>query len=73
MEANPLAKMMNPRSIAVFGASENATSVGSRVFANLLADGFEGKIYPINPKHKQVGGLKCYPASSTSAKRSTLP
>ncbi len=62
MDANPLAKMMNPRSVAVYGASESGSSVGSRVFANLRADGFEGKIYPINPKHKQVGGLKCYPS-----------
>ena len=62
MEANPLAKMMNPNSVAVYGASENAESVGGRVFANLVADGFEGKIFPINPKHKKVGGLPCYPS-----------
>ncbi len=62
MDANPLAKMMNPRSIAVYGASENGTSVGSRVFQNLLTDGYDGKIYPINPKHKKVGGLTCYPS-----------
>jgi acetyltransferase len=62
MDANPLAKMMNPRSIAIYGASENGKSVGSRVFLNLKADGFEGKLYPINPKHKQVGGYKCFPS-----------
>ena len=62
MEANPLAKMMNPNSVAVYGASENAESVGGRVFANLIADGFEGKIFPINPKHKKVGGLKYFPS-----------
>lgn len=62
MDANPLARMMNPRSIAVFGASESGKSVGSLVFANLRSDGFEGEIYPINPKHKKVGGLNCYPS-----------
>ncbi|SMH36935.1 bifunctional acetate--CoA ligase family protein/GNAT family N-acetyltransferase [Maritimibacter sp. HL-12] len=62
MDANPLAKMMNPRSIAVYGASESGKSVGSLVFANLRADGFTGPIYPINPKHKTVSGLKCYPS-----------
>ena len=61
MDANPLAKMMNPASIAVYGASDNGKSVGSRVFQNLQADGYQGKIFPINPKHKQVGGLKCFP------------
>ena len=62
MEANPLAKMMNPKSVAIYGASDNTESVGGRVFTNLKADGFEGKMYPINPKHKQVGGLKCFPS-----------
>ena len=60
MNANPLAKMMNPDSIAVFGASDSSKSVGALVFANLVSDGFKGRIYPINPKHKVVGGLQCY-------------
>lgn len=60
MDANPLAKMMNPQSVAVFGASESSKSVGALVFANLVSDGFKGRIHPINPKHKTVGGLKCH-------------
>ncbi|MGH1368426.1 MAG: GNAT family N-acetyltransferase [Maritimibacter sp.] len=60
MQKSPLTPMMNPRSIAVFGASENGTSVGSQVFANLVSDGFDGALYPINPKHKALGGLTCY-------------
>lgn len=62
MQESPLTPMMNPRSIAVFGASENGTSVGSQVFANLVSDGFAGELYPINPKHKKVGGLTCFPS-----------
>ncbi|RME16858.1 MAG: bifunctional acyl-CoA synthetase/GNAT family N-acetyltransferase [Alphaproteobacteria bacterium] len=61
MEANPLARMMNPRSIAVFGASDKADRVGAKVLSNLLADGFEGAIFPINPHHRSVAGLKCFP------------
>lgn len=64
MDANPLSKMMNPNSIAVFGASESVKAVGARVFENLVSDGYKGKIYPINPKHKKVGGLKCYPRAA---------
>ena len=48
--------MINPRSVAVFGASESSASVGARVFANLLAGGFDGPIVPINPKYETVSG-----------------
>ena len=59
---SPLSPMFEPKSIAVFGASEASDSVGSRVFANLQAGGFAGRLVPINPKHKKVGGLQCYPS-----------
>ena len=60
MEDSPLKGMMDARSIAVFGASESSTSVGAQVFANLVTDGFDGALYPINPKHKKVRGIRCY-------------
>ena len=60
MERSQLDTMLNPRSVAVFGASETSQGVGARVFANLLAGGFKGKIVPINPKHKKIGSRKCY-------------
>ncbi len=53
--------LFNPRSIAVFGASESGRSVGSRVFSNLLAGGFQGQLVPINPKYQTVAGKRCYP------------
>ncbi|MEQ9329588.1 MAG: CoA-binding protein, partial [Rhodospirillales bacterium] len=56
----PLEKMFNPRSIALFGASASGTSVGSRVYANLVEGGFGGKIYPVNPKYDSLGEVKCY-------------
>ena len=46
----------NPRSIAVIGASENPRKGGSIVIRNLLNFGFEGKIYPVNPKVGSMGG-----------------
>ena len=57
-----LTKLFNPNSIAVFGASERPNSVGGTAFANLLAAGFKGKLYPINPKHQQVQSQVCYPS-----------
>lgn len=60
MDDNPLKGMMDPASIAVFGASDREGSVGQKVFENLRRDGFEGALYPINPKHKTVQGEASY-------------
>ncbi len=60
MERSQLEPMFNPTSVAVFGASETSTGVGAKVFANLLAGGFDGPIIPINPKHKTVAGHPCF-------------
>lgn len=62
MPHNRLDPFLNPKGIAVFGASESGTSVGSVVFSNLVAGGFAGPTVPINPKHKQVLGHTCYPS-----------
>ncbi|HBZ44488.1 MAG TPA: GNAT family N-acetyltransferase [Maritimibacter sp.] len=68
MDDNPLTGMMDPQSIAVFGASETSQSVGARVFENLVEDGFAGAIYPVNPKHKKVRGLTCYTSATAVGK-----
>ena len=60
MGPNALQPLFDPRSIAVFGASARADSVGAKVFANLLAGGFAGPVIPINPKHKTVAGQPCF-------------
>ncbi|GAB2874865.1 bifunctional acetate--CoA ligase family protein/GNAT family N-acetyltransferase [Pseudoduganella ginsengisoli] len=51
-----------PRSVAVIGATERPGSVGATVLRNVLAGGFGGPIYPVNPKHQTVGGRRCYHA-----------
>jgi acetyltransferase len=56
-----LDRLFAPNAVAVFGASEKADAVGARVFRNVVEGGFAGSIYPINPKHAQVGGYTCYP------------
>ncbi len=48
-----------PRSVAVFGASERAGSVGAVVLRNILQGGFEGNVWPVNPRHRSVMGLPC--------------
>ncbi|MHC4085290.1 MAG: acetate--CoA ligase family protein [Planctomycetota bacterium] len=57
--------VMNPRSIAVVGATNRAGSVGLAVFRNILDAGFQGLLYPVNPKVKSVQNVKAYPKLSS--------
>jgi len=52
-----LATLLQPRSIAVIGASTRLESLGGKTFANLLAAGFTGHIHPVNPKAEVVQGV----------------
>lgn len=56
-----LQALVDPRSIAVYGASADLTRLGGMPVALLTERGFQGAIYPINPKYSEVAGLRCYP------------
>ena len=58
MNTHYLASLFRPDSIALFGASDREDSVGGIVFRNLLDSGFEGRIFPINPRRDEVQGQK---------------
>lgn len=51
---------LHPRSVAVVGASDRPGSVGAVVMGNILAGGFPGPVWPVNPKHGAVAGLPCH-------------
>jgi acetyltransferase len=53
-----------PRNIAVVGASTQSNKIGNIVVSNLLNSGlgFQGGIFPINPKATEILGLQCYPS-----------
>ncbi|RWF57923.1 MAG: GNAT family N-acetyltransferase, partial [Mesorhizobium sp.] len=51
---------VSPKSVVVVGATERVGSVGRVVFDNIVGGGFEGEIWPVNPKHAQVVGHRCY-------------
>jgi len=53
--------ILRPRSLAVIGASSRSDSLSGRLLGNLLAAGYTGAVYPINPKASAVGSLACYP------------
>lgn len=55
-----LQPLLNPRSIAIIGASADATKVSGRPLKFLLAKGYAGAIYPVNPGHVRIGDLACY-------------
>ncbi len=54
-----------PETIAVIGASTQKGKVGHDIFANILAGGFTGTLYPVNPKAKSVLSVKCYTSIAT--------
>ncbi|HEX6287187.1 MAG TPA: CoA-binding protein, partial [Acidimicrobiia bacterium] len=53
--------MLQPRSVAVVGASERRGSVGDQTVRQLISGGFEGPIYPVNPGYRTIAGLTSYP------------
>ena len=50
-----------PGSVAVVGASREKGKVGNEILVGLVRGGFEGKVFPVNPKADELEGLKCYP------------
>lgn len=60
MSVRHLDQLFRPRSVALFGASDRAGSVGAAVMHNLVSGGFPGALYPVNPKRREVGGLKAF-------------
>jgi acetyltransferase len=57
----PLYSILAPKVVAVIGASETPNSVGRTVFQNLGRGGFEGVVYPVNPKRSSVLCVKTVP------------
>ena len=54
---HPLQQLMNPSSIAIFGASNNPMKMGSIQLANILETGFKGEVYPIHRSEDMVMGI----------------
>jgi acyl-CoA synthetase (NDP forming) len=59
-----LEHVLNARSVAVVGASKVTTKRGYQTIRTLLDEGYEGAIYPVNPKEKSIMGLGCFSAVS---------
>ncbi len=53
--------ILSPKSIAVVGVSQDLEKIGSVILKNLISGGYNGKIYPVNPKYEELQARKAYP------------
>jgi len=62
MEITPdrIRQLLFPKSVAVIGATNYFGKWGQLIISNIVAGGFAGPIYPINPRAETLFGLKCY-------------
>lgn len=60
LEDSPLYRIMHPKSVAIWGASNNPMGMGSVLLTSLLAMSFDGPVYPIHPREREICGLTAY-------------
>ncbi|KQQ97135.1 bifunctional acetate--CoA ligase family protein/GNAT family N-acetyltransferase [Massilia sp. Leaf139] len=60
MSVRNLSRFFKPDSVALVGASARPGSVGSTVLANLVSGGFEGPVWPVNPKYRKLLGMEVF-------------
>ena len=77
MPGDPLARhyfapLFEPSSVAVIGASARAGSVGAVLIENMLAAGYRGALYAVNPKHREVRGVPSFPTIGEVPRRVDL-
>ncbi len=51
-------RLFRPRSVAVIGASHNESKIGHKILSNIVSGGYEGRIYPVNPKGGEILGIE---------------
>jgi acyl-CoA synthetase (NDP forming) len=57
---NAIARLLQPRSVAIIGASADPGKTAGRPVAYLQKHGYAGRILPVNPKADRIGDLPCY-------------
>ena len=55
-----MSRIMKPKAVAVIGASDTEGKIGNSVMKNIINGGYEGELYPINPKAAEILGKKAY-------------
>jgi len=64
-----LAAFLAPRSIALVGCPSDVSRPGARPLLYLQKHGYSGQIYPVNPRHAEIGGLRAFPTLSDLPER----
>ena len=62
MTRRGLTALLEPRSLAVVGASARPGSFGDQLVGQLLAGGYRGAVHLVNPRYREVAGLPCHPS-----------
>ena len=52
--------LFDPRAVAVIGASHDQSKIGYKILNNILSGGYQGRVYPVNPKGGTILGLRAY-------------
>ena len=60
-EMSTLEAVFRPRSVAVLGASRRRDAIGGAILHNLIEQGFQGPVYPVNPRASHVQAIPAYP------------
>jgi acetyltransferase len=55
-----LDSFFNPKSVAIVGASRQKGKVGYEILSNMVGAGYEGQIFPVNPRAEEIEGLRCF-------------
>ena len=53
-------RIFNPRTVAIVGASEDPTKMGGWCMSSFIHGRYPGKVFPINPKSREIRGIKTY-------------
>jgi len=65
--------LFQPKSVAVVGASSRAGSIGAMVWSRVLDGAFEGPVWPVNPKYRDLHGIRSLPMSTGCPRRHRWP
>jgi acyl-CoA synthetase (NDP forming) len=57
---SPLDAFFKPKSVAIVGASSDPKKVGNTALKNLVSMGYQGKVFPVNPREDSILGFRCY-------------